>query len=38
MDQCYQPNNRMLIYDKSYSPKQLERPDFEVSSIDQLCI
>ena len=29
-----QPNNRMLIYDKSYSPKQLKFPDFKVSSIE----
>ena len=27
-------NNRMLIYDKSYSPKQLKFPDFKVSSIE----
>jgi hypothetical protein len=24
----------MLIYDKSYSPKQLKFPDFKVSSIE----
>ena len=29
-----QPNNRMLIYDKSYSPKQLKFSDFKVSSIE----
>jgi hypothetical protein len=29
-----QPNNRMLIYDKSYSPKKLKFPDFKVSSIE----
>jgi hypothetical protein len=29
-----QPNNRMIIFDKSYSPKQLKFPDFKVSSIE----
>ena len=29
-----QPNNRMIVFDKSYSPKQLKFPDFKVSSIE----
>jgi len=29
-----QPNNRMLILDKSYTPKTLKFPDFKVSSIE----
>ena len=29
-----QPNNRVIFYDKSYTPSKLKFPDFEVSSIE----
>ena len=29
-----QPNNRTLILDKSYTPKELKQPDFKVSTVE----
>ena len=29
-----QPNNRVIFYDKSYTPSELKFPDFKVSTIE----
>lgn len=32
-----QPNNRVIFYDKSLSPKEMKMPDYKVSTIEYAC-